>query len=115
MGLLETFFLLSLMVQMLHSIEELSQGFNKKWYLFKMSFRAFLTFEILFTLFWVSVLVFTDFPARDYLQSFFLVLMFANGIQHLVWSGIAKKYMPGLITAFAHIAVFLVFYFELVL
>lgn len=109
---LETFFLLSLLTQVLHSVEELSQGFHKNWYLFKMSFRTFLIFEALFTLFWGLVLMFKDFPARPYLQSFFLVLMFANGIQHIVWAGVAKKYIPGLITAFAHITIFLVFYFK---
>ena len=31
-------------------------------------------------------------------------------VQHIVWAGNAKKYVPGLITAPIHIVVFLVFY-----
>ncbi len=112
-SLLNTFFLISLIIQLLHSIEELTTGFHEKWYLFKLSFRQFLIFEILFTSFWIMVLV-IHFPFREYLQAFFLLLMFANGVQHLIWWGVVKKYVPGLITAFAHIALFLAFYFKLI-
>lgn len=95
---LNTFFLVSFIVQVAHSIEELSTGFHKKWYLFKMPFSLFLLFEIAFTLFWLSVLLIPTFPIRNELQSFFLLLMFANGIQHIVWYGNVKKYVPGLFT-----------------
>jgi len=111
--MLEQFFIISLLVQLVHSIEELTTGFHKKWYLFKMPFSVFLSFEILFSLFWIFIF-FSSIPYRENLQAFFLVLMFANGIQHLIWWGWEKKYIPGLITAFAHIAVFLVFYFKII-
>jgi hypothetical protein len=113
MELLQQFFSISLFVQLVHSVEELSTGFHKKWYLFKMPFKVFLTFEICFTLFWSSVVFFHKFPFRDSLMAFFLVLMFANGVQHLVWAGSVKKYVPGLYTAFLHILIFLVFYFQI--
>lgn len=113
MELLEQFYILSLLVQIIHSLEELSTGFHKKWYLFKMSFRSFLVFELLFSAFWILVLLLPSFPFRTLLQEFFLVLMFANGIQHLVWYGTVKKYVPGLISAPIHVIVFLVFYFRL--
>ncbi len=112
MSHLETFFILSLATQLVHSIEELTTGFHKQYYLFKMSFKAFLAFEILFTLFWVGVLLLPDSPSKGYLQAFFLILMFANGVQHLVWWGTVKKYVPGLITAFVHAALFLAFYYK---
>jgi hypothetical protein len=112
MDLLQQFFLLSLLVQLIHSIEELSTGFHKKWYLFKMPFWIFLAFELSFSAFWIMVLLLPNLPHKVYLQEFFLVLMFANGIQHLVWWGNAKKYIPGLITAPIHILVFLIFYFK---
>jgi len=112
MNIIEQFFLVSLVVQIVHSIEELSTGFNKKWYVFKMPFWVFLAFEICFSSFWLAVLLLPAFPYRVYLQEFFLALMFANGVQHLVWSGIVKKYVPGLITAPIHIGVFLVFLFQ---
>lgn len=113
MSLLEQFFALSLLVQLVHSIEELSTGFHKKWYLFKMPFWVFLLFELVFEGFWIVVYFFQDFPNRPYLQAFFLALMFTNGVQHIVWAGNTKKYVPGLITAPLHIAVFLLFYFQI--
>ena len=113
MSQLETYFFISLLVQIAHSIEELSTGFHKKWYLFKMSFYTFLAFEIIFTFFWILVGTVPDFQYRDLFQSFLLALMFANGVQHVVWAGVVKKYVPGLITAPIHILVFLVFYLQI--
>ena len=77
-----------------------------------MPFWVFLTFEILFEGFWIVVLLESSFPNRTSLQLLFLVLMFANGVQHIVWFGAVKKYVPGLITAPMHIVAFLLFYFE---
>lgn len=113
MRLLEQFFALSLLVQVVHAIEELSTGFHKKWYVFKMPFWVFLLFELVFEGFWITVYLFQDFPSRPTLQAFFLALMFTNGIQHIVWAGNVKKYVPGLITALIHIAIFLLFYFQI--
>ena len=115
MSLLEQFFVISLLVQIAHSIEELSTGFHKKWYVFKMPFWVFLSFEIVFEGFWIAVWLLQDFPNRALLQAFFLALMFANGVQHAVWVGNVKKYVPGLITAPVHIMVFLVYYFKAIL
>ena len=109
---LELFFILSLLVQITHSCEELLTGFHQKWYLFKMSFRTFFLFELVFSSFWILVFLLGNFPFRIELQAFFLVLMFANGVQHIVWWGNAKKYVPGLVTGFFHIIIFLVFYFQ---
>ena len=113
--MLEVLYTMSLLVQLFHSIEELSTGFHKKWYLFTMPFWVFLAFEIAFSLFWIVVLVNRTFPNRELFQTSFLVLMFANGIQHLVWWRAKKKYVPGLITAFLHIFVFLIFYSQVLL
>jgi hypothetical protein len=55
-----------------------------------------------------------DFSYKELLQSFFLALMFANGVQHVVWAGVVKKYVPGLITAPIHILVFMLFYLQIV-
>lgn len=78
----------------------------------KMPFSTFLLFEIVFTLFWIFVLLTPQFPFRLDLQKFFLLLMFANGVQHLVWWGVIKRYVPGLITAFLHVIVFAIYYFD---
>jgi hypothetical protein len=112
MTLLEQFFAISLLVQIFHAIEELATGFHKKWYAFKMPFWVFLLFEFLFEGFWIAVYLHPNFPNRQILQAFFMALMFANGIQHLVWWGNAKKYVPGLLTAPLHIVVFLAYYFR---
>lgn len=110
--MLEQFAQISYSIQLLHSFEELSTGFHKKWYLFKMPFKVFLTFEICFSIFWGVVVFNNNFPARAPLLAFFLALMFSNGVQHLVWSGYVKKYVPGLITAPIHVLVFLIFYYQ---
>ena len=109
---LDYFFIFSLTVQIIHSLEEIFTGFNKKWYLFKMPLWVFLLFELIFSLFWIIVLVRNNFPYRIIFQEVFLILMFANGVQHIIWWGNVKKYVPGLITAHLHVLIFLVFYFN---
>lgn len=109
----ELFYQIMLGVQLVHSVEELTHGFHSKFPPFKMSFRFFLVFEILFFLFWLMLFVIQVFPGRETLIPFFILLMFANGLWHLVWYGIVKKYVPGLITAPLFVVVFLVYYFKL--
>ena len=111
---IEFFAIIILFVQILHSIEELAAGFHKKWYLTKLSFKTFLSFEIVHNIFWSSVVFIKSFPYRDELLLFFFVLMFANGVQHLVWAGAKKTYVPGLITAPIHVVIFLMFYFQII-
>lgn len=105
----ELFATIMFVVQLVHSLEELKTGFHKKWFLFKMPFWVFFTFEIVHNLFWGSVLLFKSFPSREYFLVLFIVLMFANGVEHLVWWAFVKKYVPGLITAPIHVVLFLVF------
>ena len=72
-----------LIIQCLHSLEELSTGFHRKWYLFSMPFSVFLTFEIAFLLFWMFVWLTPTLSYRESLMAFFNLLMFANGVQHV--------------------------------
>ncbi len=76
-----------------------------------MPFWVFLTFEICFNVFWALVLLVPQFPNRVSLLYFFIALMLANGLQHIIWMGFTKKYVPGLMTAPIHIILPLVFYF----
>jgi len=110
--MLESFFLFMLGWQFIHSVEEVLAGFHKKFPLFRMSLGTFIFFEVLFQgLFWI--VNFTPlFPYRAFLMGFFVVLMFANGLWHMVWWGIEKGYVPGLITAPMFVVVFLIFYFQ---
>lgn len=110
MSTLEQFAIASFIVQICHSVEELSTGFHRKWYLFKMPFWLFLAFEVSFTAFWAFVLLSPGFPYRLLLLYFFIALMLANGIQHIVWWLFVKRYVPGLITAPVHIIAALLFY-----
>ncbi len=112
MSLIEQFFAISMLVQIAHSVEELATGFHKKWYLLKMSFWVFLVFEIVFESFWIVIWLWQGFPYRFQFQAFFLILMFTNGVQHIIWAGNIKKYVPGLVTALVHIILFLLFYFK---
>lgn len=109
--MITTFASLMYLVQICHSVEEVSTGFHKKWYLFRMSFKLFLAFEILHNIFWGLVIFTNIIPFKEQLTALFIPLMFANGIQHIVWFGAQKKYVPGLITAPIHIILFLLFYF----
>lgn len=106
------FFLLLLSIQFFHSIEELATGFHEKFPLVKMKFRTFLFLEACFFGFWMVVLLLSRMPYREQLMAFFNILMFANGFWHLVWWGIVKKYVPGLVTAPFFVIIFLVFYFR---
>ena len=112
MTALEYFFTILLGIQIFHSIEELSNGFHEKFPLVKMKFHTFLFFEILFFVFWVAVFFFKGFQYRDQFMAMFNVLMFSNGLWHMVWWGIVKKYVPGLVTAPLFVITFLVFYFK---
>lgn len=110
--MIEKFALYILILQFVHSIEELMMGFHKIWYLFSMPFWFFLLFEVAHNIFW-SLVILTDLiPYKSQLSAFFIALMFANGVQHLVWFGWKKKYVPGLLTAPAHVILFLVFFFK---
>lgn len=98
-------------IQVVHSIEELTTGFHKKWFFTKFTFRNFLLFEIVHNIFWALVIFLPFFPYRLYLLTLFVLLMFANGIEHVVWFMTEKKYVPGLYTAIIHIVSFIVFMF----
>lgn len=109
---LETFFAILLGIQFFHSIEELSTGFHRQFPLGAMKFSTFLAFEVIFLGFWVVVFFMQALPYRELLMAFFNVLMFANGLWHMVWWGIEKRYVPGLVTAPLLVVTFLVFYFK---
>lgn len=89
--------------QLAHSFEELTRGFHKKWYVFKMPFLVFLTFEILFNLFWAVAIFSNMLPYKGILLMVWVVLITLNGIQHVIWAMIEKKYVPGLYTAPIHL------------
>jgi len=110
---LELFFTILLTTQFFHSIEEASMGFNKKFPLFKMPLWTFLLFEAMFQGFFWFVLLNEAFGSRETFMHIFALLMFANGLWHIVWWGIIKKYVPGLATAPIFLIIFITFYFKI--
>jgi hypothetical protein len=71
---------------------------------------VFLSFELAHNAFWLAVLLLTGLPYRERLLAVFLVLMLANGLEHLIWAIVVKRYVPGLVTAPWHILLFAAFW-----
>ena len=113
MSTLENYTVVFLVIQFLHSSEELSQGFHKKFPFGKLKFKSFLAFEVVFLGLWLTIFFVKSVPFRDNILAFYVLLMFANGIWHIIWWGIEKKYVPGLITAPLFIVAFLIYYYQL--
>ena len=106
MNNLESYYLALVVTQLLHSQEEIWTRFENKWPLWKMSRKFFICFEVLFSILIISLYLFKNFPQRELSMLIFNVLMFANGIWHLMWAGIKKQYITGLITAQIFIIVY---------
>lgn len=113
MNHLETYYTILVVIQLLHSQEEIFTRFDRQWPLWKMSRLFFVIFEIIFSIFIILPLFLDNFPLKNLWMQFFNILMFANGIWHLTWAGIEKRYVPGAITATIFILVYLVYYFGL--
>lgn len=101
------------LTQLLHSQEEIWTGFHRRWFLFTMPRWVFIVFEILFSIPIIAYLLSPELPfANGYMQVFAL-LMFINGLEHIIWAMVERKYVPGLVTAPLFIVIFLAYYFTL--
>lgn len=109
MAHLEIYTVVFLIIQALHSLEELTQGFHRKVPFLSLKFETFLAFEVLFMSFWLVVFFLVAFPYRETFLASFILWMFANGIWHLAWGIIDKKYVPGVVTAPLFIIAFVFF------
>lgn len=108
------YFVLLGLAQLVHSQEEIWTGFYKRWFVFTMPRWVFLAFEVLFSLFTIAYMVKPDLPLAEVLMPAFALVMFINGIGHIVWGLIAKSYVPGLITAPLFVAVFAIYYINII-
>lgn len=107
-----------LFLQFIHSLEEQLGDFHSRWPLMKITRTQFATFEILFQLFWFLPFIFANFTGRDEMLWFFPLLMFANGIWHVIWFGFfekGKRYIPGIFTAPLFIILFISMYQGLII
>lgn len=79
----------------------------------KVTGLQFAVFELVFQLVWMLPLFLSNFPGRDSMLWFFPLLMFANGVWHIVWFWFfekLKRYVPGLITAPIFVIAFVIMY-----
>jgi hypothetical protein len=109
---LDIWYLLFVITQLIHSQEEIHTGFYKKSQIFGMSKKLFITFEIVFSLFILLFVFFKEIPFNTIWKHVFILLMFANGIEHFLWFLKEKKYVPGVVTAFIALIMFIFYYFS---
>lgn len=108
------YFVLLGLTQLVHSQEEIWTNFHKRWFVFTMPRWAFVTFEVLFAIPIVVYMVNPNLPLASIYMSAFALVMFINGIGHIVWALVEKSYVPGLITAPVFVAIFVFYYSSLV-
>ena len=109
---LDTWYFAFVILQLFHSQEEIHTGFYKRSPIFAMPKKVFVTFEILFSLFIVSFVIFKQLPLRNIWVPLFILLMFANGVEHFLWWLAERKYVPGIFTAAIALLMFIGFYFS---
>ena len=108
------YFVLLGLIQLVHSQEEIWTGFNKRWFVFTMPRWAFITFEVLFSIPIVAYIINPHLLFANVYVPVFALIMFINGIGHIVWGLVKKSYVPGLVTAPLFVAVFVFYYVSLV-
>ena len=109
----EYYFMVFVFLQFLHSQEEQWSNFHERWPYMKVTGLQFAVFELVFQLVWMLPLFLSNFPGRDSMLWFFPLLMFANGVWHIVWFWFfenLKRYVPGLITAPIFVIAFVIMY-----
>lgn len=107
------YFVIFGIVQLIHSQEEIWNDFHKKWFVFKMPLAVFLAFEATLSAAILAYIVNPHLPGASIFMSWFMFLMFINGAEHIFWAAVAKKYVPGLITAPIFIILFGFYYSSL--
>ena len=107
------YFVMFGIVQLIHSQEEIWTDFHKKWFVFKMPRWFFVTFESVLSL---TILFYILKPSLLPIQvvlPMFALAMLVNGVGHIVWGLVERKYVPGLITAPLFLAIFVMYFINL--
>ena len=113
---IESIFVIMLAIQFSHSIEEQLMNFEEKWPLMRISGTQFWLFEIVFQISFSIIFLINNFIGKTEVMIFFIILMLANGVWHIVWFWFFEKgkYVPGLLTATLFIIAFFIHYYSTV-
>lgn len=104
------YFVLFGLAQLAHSQEEIWTGFHKKWFVFTMPRWAFIAFEVLFLAVMFLYILRPELAFAATYMKLFALVMLINGIGHIVWGLVLRKYVPGLITAPIFVVIFFFYY-----
>lgn len=107
-----SFYVAFALTQLLHSQEEIWTDFHKKWFVFTMPRWSFVGFEAVLSIFIVLYLFKPELPFANQFMILFSLVMFINGIGHIVWALVKRSYVPGLITAPIFVILFCLYYFK---
>ena len=108
------YFTLLGLTQLVHSQEEIWTGFNRIWFVFTMPLWAFVAFEVLFSVPIVAYIVDPKLPLAHWYMPLFALVMLINGVGHIVWGLVERRYVPGLITAPFFVVLFSLYYLTLI-
>ena len=112
---IEKYFSYFIILQVIHSQEEIWTNFQKEWPVWKMSRKTFVLCEIMLTIFLLLVFYWKNIPFRFVIMITFNLLMFANSIWHIMWAFVKKGYIPGLISSPLILIAYLFYYYKLIL
>ncbi len=107
------YFVILGLIQLAHSQEEIWTRFHRRWFVFTMPRWLFIIFELVVSLVIIAYIVKPHLPLSHMFMSVFALIMFINGIGHIVWGLVTKSYVPGLVTAPLFVVVFCAYYLHL--
>ena len=107
---LHDWFIIFGIVQLIHSQEEIWTGFHKKWFLFTMPRWVFIGLEAVLTFFILFYMFNPDAPGGQGFMYWFIFAMLLNGMEHIIWAAVKKRYVPGLVTAPIFVVLFGLYY-----
>jgi hypothetical protein len=107
----EDFYPAFVVLQLIHSQEEIWTGFHNKWFLFTMPRWVFIGFEIVLSVTILAYLFLPNLPSPAIFKQVFIFVMLLNGFEHTIWALVKKSYVPGLVTAPGFIILFLGYLF----
>ncbi len=101
-------------IQLLHSQEEMWTGFHKKWFVTKLPLWLFVAFEIILSAAIIAYIFSPTLPGAQTFMPWFIFAMLLNGMEHIIWGAVEKRYVPGLATAPLFVILFGFYYASLI-